>query len=75
MNLPAAVLALAHAIDQLGPNPPTVLTFRQDGNQWVVIFEDGRKLRTPVSDPDRIPWVEPKPTKKRRSNASLPKVP
>jgi hypothetical protein len=50
-TMPLEVHALQQALDQLGPNPPHAIAWRLDGAQWVVVFEDGRKLRAAASEP------------------------
>src|SRR5512146_446267 len=43
--IPAVVMALAASVEQLGPLPPRPIAWHEDAGGWVIVLEDGRKLR------------------------------
>ncbi len=48
--IPAAILAFAARLTQLGPELPRIFAWRETPSEWVVIFDDGRKFRLPKKD-------------------------
>ena len=60
-DIPAAVLALAATVPQAGPLPPHPIAWRETPDGWVVVFEDGRKMRFP-REATAAPIVTPAPT-------------
>ncbi len=63
-QIPAAVAALAAAVPQLGPQPPRPIAWKEYPGEWVIVFEDGRKLRFVKAAP---PAGAPVPTKKEKT--------
>lgn len=44
-RIPAVVMALSRCVAQLGPLPPHPCAWKEYPNAWVVVFDDGRKIR------------------------------
>lgn len=43
-SIPAIVMALAARVPQHGPLPPQPVAWKEYPGEWVIAFEDGRKL-------------------------------
>ncbi len=67
-KIPAIVLALAAAVPQLGPLAPRPIAWKEYPGEWVVVFEDGRKLRFAEAAPqERRPAPATSTRRKERS--------
>ncbi len=52
-RIPAIVMGLAGAVPQLGPRPPQPVAWKETPTEWVIVFEDGRKLRF-IKEPETV---------------------
>ncbi len=71
---PAIVMALAACMPQHGPLPPQPVAWKEYPGEWVIAFEDGRKLRFvnsahPLETVETSAVKEPEPAPNHRGSA------
>jgi hypothetical protein len=54
-KIPLTVQALARLVPQLGPLPPHPFAWKEYADAWVIVFDDGRKLRFEKSPAPSLP--------------------
>ncbi len=66
-KIPAVVLTFATAVPQLGPLAPRPVAWKEYCGEWVIVFEDGRKLRFMEAPQEKRPAISTAPRRKERS--------